>query len=97
MLIGLPREIKDGEFRVALTPGGVGDLAGAGHEVVVERGAGLGVGFWLDTAYAGDLLQSGSQAFTPQHDPAWRRSALGRWRHAVETVKQHYRGPLGHV
>ena len=45
MRIGLPREIKDGEFRVALTPAGVGELVRAGHEVVVERGAGLGVGF----------------------------------------------------
>jgi len=43
--IGLPREIKDGEFRVALTPAGVGELVGAGHEVVVEPGAGAGVGF----------------------------------------------------
>jgi len=45
MHIGLPREIKDGEFRVALTPAGVGRLVKAGHEVIVEPGAGLGVGF----------------------------------------------------
>jgi alanine dehydrogenase len=41
MRIGLPREVKDGEFRVALTPAGVAQLA----NVVVEPGAGLGVGF----------------------------------------------------
>ncbi|HET9350392.1 MAG TPA: alanine dehydrogenase [Burkholderiales bacterium] len=45
MRIGLPREIKDGEFRVALTPAGVGELVRAGHEVTVESGAGAGVGF----------------------------------------------------
>ncbi len=45
MRIGLPREIKDGEFRVALTPSGVRELAGAGHEVLVEGDAGLGAGF----------------------------------------------------
>jgi alanine dehydrogenase len=45
MRIGLPREIKDGEYRVALTPAGVGALVKAGHAVVVEPGAGLGVGF----------------------------------------------------
>ena len=45
MRIGLPREIKDGEFRVALTPAGVRELVKAGHEVVVETDAGLGVGF----------------------------------------------------
>jgi alanine dehydrogenase len=44
MRIGLPREIKDGEFRVALTPAGVGELSRAGHEIVVEPGLGLGVG-----------------------------------------------------
>ena len=41
MRIGIPREIKDGEFRVALTPGGVASLS----NVVVEPGAGRGVGF----------------------------------------------------
>jgi alanine dehydrogenase len=52
MRIGLPREIKDGEFRVALTPAGVGELARAGHDVVVERGAGTGAGF-ADDDYLG--------------------------------------------
>ena len=41
MRIGIPREIKDGEFRVALTPAAVAQL----KEVVVEPGAGAGVGF----------------------------------------------------
>jgi alanine dehydrogenase len=45
MRIGLPREIKDGEFRVALTPAGVGELVRAGHELVVESLSGSGVGF----------------------------------------------------
>lgn len=45
MRIGLPRETKNGEFRVALTPAGVRELVTAGHAVVVQAGAGLGVGF----------------------------------------------------
>src|SRR5690242_14916433 len=45
MTIGLPKEIKEQEFRVALTPSGVYQLAKRGHEVVVERGAGTGAGF----------------------------------------------------
>ena len=45
MRIGLPREIKDGEFRVALTPAGVRALVRAGHEVTVGAGLGLGCGF----------------------------------------------------
>ncbi len=42
MIIGIPREVKDSEYRVAATPEGVRELARAGHEVVVESGAGLG-------------------------------------------------------
>jgi alanine dehydrogenase len=42
MLIGLPKEIKDGEFRVGLTPGAVKILIGKGHQVLVETGAGQG-------------------------------------------------------
>ena len=51
MRIGLPREVKDGEFRVALTPQGVGALTEAGHALVVEHDAGAAVGF-DDAAYA---------------------------------------------
>ncbi len=45
MIVGLPKEIKDNEYRVGLTPAGVRALADAGHEVVVERSAGDGSGF----------------------------------------------------
>jgi len=50
MRIGVPREIKDGERRVALLPDGVRALCGAGHAVVVEHDAGAAVGF-TDEAY----------------------------------------------
>jgi len=45
MIIGVPKEIKEQEYRVALLPGGVGQLRRRGHEVVVERGAGIGAGY----------------------------------------------------
>ncbi len=45
MNIGIPKEIKRNEYRVAATPGAVHALVDAGHRVVVERGAGLGSGF----------------------------------------------------
>jgi len=50
MVIGVPKEIMDQEFRVAMTPGGARTLVDAGHQVFVERGAGAGSGF-LDAAY----------------------------------------------
>lgn len=52
MLIGVPREIAPGERRVALVPDVVQLLTRAGHQVVVERGAGRGAGF-TDEAYTG--------------------------------------------
>jgi alanine dehydrogenase len=42
VIVGIPKEVKDNEYRVAATPEGVRELTGAGHEVVVEVGAGVG-------------------------------------------------------
>ena len=48
MIIGVPREIKDHEFRVGLVPAGVQTLTAVGHRVVVEAGAGAGSGIGDD-------------------------------------------------
>ncbi|CAN5741592.1 alanine dehydrogenase [soil metagenome] len=45
MIVGVPTEVKDRENRVAATPGGIAELVGRGHEVLVERWAGEGSGF----------------------------------------------------
>lgn len=45
MIIGLPKEIKNNEFRVGLTPANVNDYVTAGHTVLVETGAGVGSGY----------------------------------------------------
>ncbi len=45
MIVGLPKEIKDNEYRVGLTPAGVRALTDAGHQVIVEKSAGEGSGF----------------------------------------------------
>jgi alanine dehydrogenase len=52
MLIGVPKEIKDQEYRVGLTPAGAFALRHRGHDVVVEHGAGARVGF-PDAEYEG--------------------------------------------
>jgi alanine dehydrogenase len=44
MLIGVPREIKNNEYRVGLTPSSVRELGAQGHTVLVEAGAGAGIG-----------------------------------------------------
>ena len=51
MRIGIPREIKDNEYRVGLTPASVAELVAHGHRVLVEQGAGAGSGL-PDDAYA---------------------------------------------
>lgn len=42
MIVGVPKEVKDNEYRVALTPEGAKELTRAGHEVLIEDGAGTG-------------------------------------------------------
>ncbi|MFO1469655.1 MAG: hypothetical protein U1F27_01285 [Turneriella sp.] len=51
MIIGVPKEIKKLEFRVAMTAEGVREAVNAGHQVIVEQGAGTGSGI-DDAAYA---------------------------------------------
>ena len=45
MRIGVPKEIKNHEYRVGLTPASAAELVSAGHQVVVETGAGKGIDF----------------------------------------------------
>ena len=51
MRIGLPQEIKNNEYRVGLTPASVRELTAHGHEVLVQHGAGEGIGM-TDAHYA---------------------------------------------
>jgi len=65
MIIGLPKEIKNNEFRVGLTPSNVSDYVHAGHVVVVEKGAGIGSGF-ADQEYmeaGAKLVDSAAEAW----------------------------------
>ncbi|MCM2328482.1 MAG: alanine dehydrogenase, partial [Lysobacter sp.] len=62
MRIGVPKEIKVHEYRVGLTPSSVRELVAQGHEVLVERGAGAGIGA-TDAAYgkAGARIVAGAE------------------------------------
>jgi len=48
MIVGVPKEIKTEEYRVAITPSGVHTLTQFGHKVIIEHNAGLGSGFFDD-------------------------------------------------
>ncbi|RDI50093.1 L-alanine dehydrogenase [Nocardia mexicana] len=70
MRIGVPREIKPQEQRVALTPAGAGELGRHGHEVLIETGAGDGSGF-TDT----DYIAAGAR-IAPSVETVWRKAEL---------------------
>lgn len=64
MRIGVPKEIKVHEYRVGLTPASALELVGLGHEVLVETGAGVGIGFGdADYVAAGARICSVEEAF----------------------------------
>ncbi|MBN1935934.1 MAG: alanine dehydrogenase [Anaerolineae bacterium] len=65
MIISIPKEIKNNEYRVSMTPGGVEALIDAGHTVLVEAGAGEGSGF-ADAEYveSGARIVSQAEAWT---------------------------------
>lgn len=63
MKVAVPREIKNNEFRVAITPAGVHDLVAHGHEVLIETGAGLGSSI-PDDAYVAAGAQIAADAAT---------------------------------
>ena len=70
MIVGVPKEIKDLENRVSVTPGGAQEFVRHGHDVLVERGAGDGSGF-ADAEYerAGAVL-------IDTHEEVFARAAM---------------------
>jgi alanine dehydrogenase len=63
LIVGIPTEVKDNEYRVAVTPEGVRELVHAGHRVVVESGAGIGSALADgDFAAAGAAIQPDADA-----------------------------------
>lgn len=65
MRIGVPKEVKVHEYRVGLTPASAADLVGRGHEVVVETGAAIGIGFDdADYVKAGASIGSADDAWS---------------------------------
>jgi alanine dehydrogenase len=70
VIVGLPKEIKDNEYRVGLTPAGVRALTDAGHDVVVEKSAGEGSGF------EDHLYQRAGGSIIDSADAVWDRADM---------------------
>src|SRR5260221_5997772 len=70
MKVGLPKEIKNHEYRVAITPAGVNEFARNGHEVLIEAGAGIGSSIPDE-----DFVAAGAQML-PTADEVWQRGNL---------------------
>jgi alanine dehydrogenase len=84
MIIGVPREIKNEEHRVGLLPDGVARLTGRGHQVLIERGAGLDAGY-PDADYAA----AGAQV-VDSHDEPFLRAEL------IVKIKEPVPGEYGY-
>ena len=70
MIVGLPKEIKDNEYRVGLTPAGVRALTDADHQVIVEKSAGEGSGF------EDALYQKAGAQIIDTADDVWARAEM---------------------
>jgi alanine dehydrogenase len=68
--VGVPREVKNNEFRVAITPSGVHELTRAGHDVVIERDAGIGSSISDD-----DFVAAGAKILGTADD-VWQTAEL---------------------
>ncbi|MDH4352303.1 MAG: alanine dehydrogenase, partial [Gemmatimonadota bacterium] len=70
MIIGVPKEIKTNENRVALVPAGAEALTADGHTVLVEAGAGEGSGF------ADDAYRTAGAQLVPKVDDLWKKAEM---------------------
>jgi len=70
MRVAVPKEIKNNEFRVAITPAGVHDLVAHGHEVLIETGAGLG------SSIADEAYVAAGASIAPDAATTWSSAEL---------------------
>src|SRR5207253_4801117 len=70
VIVGVPKEIKTAENRVALVPAGAESLASDGHSVIVEHGAGLGSGF------GDDAYRAAGAEIAPTAEAVWSKAEM---------------------
>jgi len=88
MLIGLPKEIKDNENRVGLTPGAVKALTRRGHQVRVQTGAGLG------SSLSDEEYQSAGAEIVPCPEDAWAAQMVVKVKEPTASEYQYLRQDL---
>lgn len=88
MRIGVPREVKDHEHRVALTPAGVRELTRAGHEVLIEREAGRG------SAITDDEYRQAGARIVPTAADAWSAALVCKVKEPIASELHHLRDDL---
>lgn len=89
MRIGIPREVKNNEFRVAITPAGVNELVQAGHEVYIETDAGLG------SAIKNEDYAAAGANIVGTADEAWEKAEmLLKVKEPVQSEYRHFREDL---
>lgn len=88
MRIGIPKEIKNNENRVAMTPAGALSLTAAGHEVFIETGAGLGSGFTDE-----DYVEAGAK-IVPTAEEAWSYDMIMKVKEPMEEEFRFFREDL---
>lgn len=88
MRIGVPKEIKNNENRVAMTPAGVVNLVNFGHEVFIENGAGLGSGF-LNEDY-----KSAGAKLVDSAEEAWSMEMVMKVKEPLPSEYKYFREGL---
>ncbi|ANU10941.1 hypothetical protein A1A1_18247 [Planococcus antarcticus DSM 14505] len=88
MIIGIPKEIKNNENRVAITPAGVDAFVRAGHQVIIEAGAGLGSSFTDE-----DYTATGAKMVGTAQE-AWTAEMVMKVKEPVVTEYQYFREDL---
>ncbi|SEM70070.1 L-alanine dehydrogenase [Mesobacillus persicus] len=86
MLIGVPKEIKNNENRVALTPAGVATFLQAGHKVLIEASAGLGSGFTNE-----DYLEAGAKIVQSPKEIWAQADMIMKVKEPIQSEYQYFR------
>jgi alanine dehydrogenase len=88
MLIGLPKEVKDNESRVGLTPGAVKALVRRGHRVLVQRGAGEG------SSLSDEEYQEAGADIVPEASDAWSAEMVVKVKEPIPSEYRYLRAGL---